>query len=61
MDSSAYSITDSADGTKKVLNILDRSVIDLTGKVYYIYASTVQPKGTYFSDFTGTAGIYDYD
>ena len=40
VDSSAYSFTNSSDGTKKVLNILDRAVLDINGTVYYIYASS---------------------
>jgi len=57
---SLYSITLSSDGTKKVLNILDRTAINAAGTVYYIYATTVMPKGRDYSDFTATAGVNDY-
>ena len=36
--SNLYSFTDASNG-QKVMNIVDRSTIDLTGTVYYIYAS----------------------
>jgi hypothetical protein len=34
-----YTWTENVASTKKILNIIDRNTIDLTGTVYYIYAS----------------------